>query len=338
MDERNSQESENDSSRDESDFSDALYHFRIMLIILFVNIPKKKYRKIKSFFTRPPSQDESNPNDKRNTNQNWDLSQTSGSARAENNDTTNQSNHQPSAPENNGSFLRHFVVTLVSAVIVCHGLYQFTSSYYTSKSSPSDKVHPYPCDKFVTELLPKYPTLDPMLFSTLKISIFRAAVSVRAEPATFIFLHNNGAGQISLIEDIIAITSQSFNGAKPIRLTSADLAKPEIEADYSVFIQQYRGPLEQRGILVVQDLDLVPAKAARAFFAICDSYEPLIERAAIFFTIDLSRHPEALTAAEDSSPTKVAETLLQKLWRDGLREDTLMPLLVRLTESVFYVY
>lgn len=221
-----------------------------------------------------------------------------------------------------------------SSLLVLSGVILFviaavaTPMLMPSKSSPVQH-----CNQFVTVLRPKYPTIDPIMWTTLNVSVNRALYRKPSEPSTFVFLYDSTTVQKSLIEDVIDITSRCFDGTQPIRLTSADFETPEIAADYGAFLQQYKQPLEERGIMVVQNLDQVPAKAARALFTICDSYGPLVERAVIFFTIDISRRTQDL----DQSPTALAEKLLQDQWRSGLRGDTLDPLLVRLTENVFKI-
>ncbi|EDS25907.1 conserved hypothetical protein [Culex quinquefasciatus] len=230
----------------------------------------------------------------------------------------------PEAESSNTSLLAiaGVVIVVVAAVAI-------------AKLLPSKpQVQPQHCDQFVTQLRPKYPTIDPMLWTTLNVSVNRALYRKPGEPSTFVFLYDSATVRQSLVEDIIGITSKCFDNTRPIRLTSADFETPDIAADYSAFLHRYKPQLEERGIMVVQDLDQVPAKAARALFTICDSYGPLVERAVIFFTIDISRRAEE---DPDQSPTAIAEKLLQDQWRNGLKVDTLVPLLVRLTENVFKI-
>ncbi|KAL1395762.1 hypothetical protein pipiens_011006 [Culex pipiens pipiens] len=238
---------------------------------------------------------------------------------------SNGANPGPEAKSSNTSLLAIAGVFLVVVAAVA------ITMLWPSKTPP---VKPQHCDQFVTQLRPKYPTIDPMLWTTLNVSVNRALYRKPGEPSTFVFLYDSATVRQSLVEDIIGITSKCFDNTRPIRLTSADFETPEIAADYSAFLHRYKPQLEERGIMVVQDLDQVPAKAARALFTICDSYGPLVERAVIFFTIDISRRAEE---DPDQSPTAIAEKLLQDQWRNGLKGDTLVPLLVRLTENVFKI-
>lgn len=221
---------------------------------------------------------------------------------------------------------------VIAGVVICL-IAAAIAKYCLSRSPPVKFQH---CDQFVTELRPKYPTIDPMLWTTLNVSVNRALYRKPGEPSTFIFLYDSSSVQKALVEDVIEITSRCFDETQPIRLTNADFETPEIAADYGAFLQQYKRPLEERGIMVVQNLDQVPAKAARALFTICDSYGPLVERAVIFFTIDISQRQREVSDS-DQSPTEMAENLLRDQWRNGLKGDTLVPLLVRLTENVFKI-
>lgn len=222
---------------------------------------------------------------------------------------------------------------VVAGVVIC--FIAVGTAFLVSWLLKSPPVKFQHCDQFVTELRPKYPTIDPILWTTLNVSVNRALYREPGEPSTFIFLYDSSSVQETLVEDVIVITSRCFKETRPIRLTNADFETPEIAADYGAFLQQYKPLLEERGIMVVQNLDQVPAKAARALFTICDSYGPLVERAVIFFTIDISQR--RAVSGSDQSPTEIAESLLRDQWRNGLKGDTLIPLLVRLTENVFKI-
>lgn len=233
----------------------------------------------------------------------------------------------PESKAQNGNLLPLVIAAGVALCLLAVVINKFC------KSPPVKLQH---CDQFVTQLRPKYPTIDPMLWATLNVSVNRALYRKPGEPSTFIFLYDSSSVQKNLVEDVIAISSRCFD-ARPIRLTNADFETPEIAADYGAFLQQYKRPLEQQGVMVVQNLDRVPAKAARALFTICDSHGPLVERAVIFFTIDISQRRDVMDGAADQSPTEIAENLLRDQWRNGLNGDTLVPLLVRLTENVFKI-
>lgn len=201
---------------------------------------------------------------------------------------------------------------------------------------PTENLPTRRCENLVP-LRAKYPLVDKTFWSILNVSVHRAFLRDPGEPATFILLYNASAKGEALLEDTIRFTADCAGDRKPIRLESAYFHSAEIAEDYAVFLSKHREQLKSQGILVVHDLDQVPANAAQAFFPICDSYEPLVERAVIFFTMDISRQPEQVVISARSA-TAIAERILKDLWKPDLPEDALDPLLVRLTENVYKLY
>lgn len=219
------------------------------------------------------------------------------------------------------------IVIFVIAVILGWPYYSEPKKVHRS-TSPS-------CEHF-SELQKKYPTMDYMLWPTLIVGVDRAINRSPGEPATFIFLYNSSAVADLLLDDITRIAINCFGTGGAIWQTSNDFKADEIAQNNGLVLSRYREKLESKGILVVRDLDRVPPTAAKIFFTICDSNEPLVHRAIIFFTIDISRQPERVVRSERSS-TSIAEGILKDLWRDDLRPNALDPLVVRLTENVFRI-
>lgn len=189
------------------------------------------------------------------------------------------------------------------------------------------------CENFL-QLHSKYPNTDDMLWSTLIIGVDRALNRDPGEPSTFIFLYNSSSVGQSLLDDVTRITIDCFGSRGAIWRTSSDFNSAEIAQDYGIVLDRHREELKSRGVLVVRDLDRVPPTAAKIFFTICDSYEPLVRKAIIFFTIDISRQQ---AIEQDRSATAIAERILKDLWRQELKPNMLDPLVVRLTENVFRI-
>ncbi|XP_065086760.1 uncharacterized protein TORIP [Ochlerotatus camptorhynchus] len=187
------------------------------------------------------------------------------------------------------------------------------------------------CKNFI-QLQSKYPNTDNTLWAGLIVGVERA-VNDPGEPATFIFLYNFSSVGQSLLKDVIHITTECFGNEDAIWRTSNDFKSAAITQDYGVVLERHREELKSQGVLVVRDLDQVPPNAAQIFFTICDSYEPLVRKAAIFFTIDISQQLNQ----SQRSPTSIAEGILKDLWRTELHSNVLDPLVVRLTENVFKI-
>lgn len=188
----------------------------------------------------------------------------------------------------------------------------------------------------ILELHSKYPNTDDMLWPTLIVGVNRSVYRNPGEPATFIFLYNSSNVVQSLLDDVTRITTDCFRTGGAIWRTSKDFQSAEITQDYGIVLERYRKELISKGVLVVRDLDRVPPTAANIFFTICDSYEPLVHKAVIFFTIDISRQPKHVVHPERSA-TSIAEEILKDSWREELKPNTLDPLVVRLTENVFRI-
>lgn len=198
------------------------------------------------------------------------------------------------------------------------------------------KIQPRPsCDDF-HQLHGKYPTVESMLWPTLNIGVDRAINREPGEPSTFIFLYNSSTVAHSFLNDVTRIAINCFNSDDAIWRTSKDYNANEIAQNYNIVLDRYRKKLTSQGVMVVRDLDQVPPKAAKIFFTICDSHTPLVRRAIVFFTIDVSRQPRHVLHANRSA-TSIAEGILKDLWRSELHPNELDPLVVRLTESVFRI-
>ncbi|XP_062550082.1 uncharacterized protein LOC134214789 [Armigeres subalbatus] len=238
---------------------------------------------------------------------------------------------KPETPDRQKLFsIRNWAILTAVFVAVIAAIWVYVWPY---KPVPK-KIH-HSCEHF-SELEKKYPTFDDMLWSTLIVGVNRTINRNPNEPATFIFLYNSSAVADLFLGDITRITIDCFGTGGAIWRTSNDFKADEIAQNYDRVLSRYREILESQGILVVRDLDRVPPTAAKIFFPICDSYTPLVPRAVIFFTIDISRQPERVVRSNRSC-TSIAEGILKDLWRDDLHPNMLDPLVVRLTENVFRI-
>lgn len=102
--------------------------------------------------------------------------------------------------------------------------------------------------------------------------------------------------------------------------------------DYGEIIAKYRDELKQEKIMYVSDVNRTPAAAAQVFHTICDTIEPLVEKAVIFFTVYLE-------PGNYDSPASVlhqVEHVLETNWlSDAVTANTLKALIGRVTDQVF---
>lgn len=67
-----------------------------------------------------------------------------------------------------------------------------------------------------------------------------------------------------------------------------DSGKLDMRA-HGELIERYREDVTKTGVMLVKDIDEVPASLAMAFHYYCDEFNPLIKRSAIFFTLNMAR-------------------------------------------------
>uniref|UniRef100_A0A182FCK0 Uncharacterized protein n=2 Tax=Anopheles albimanus TaxID=7167 RepID=A0A182FCK0_ANOAL len=184
-----------------------------------------------------------------------------------------------------------------------------------------------------------YHTIDSTLWDSLDCSVRQATLTTaRPKPGTFLFMHDGAPAVVSrFLENVTKITSDCFGGTAPIVLGSERFKQPDIASDFGVFVAEYAQALRERSVMVVRNLEDIPPKAAQAFHSICDPEEPLVSRALIYLTMDISTAPKALMESSGSSETAKAEKLLKQMWQDSLRPEVLDPLITRLTENVYRI-
>uniref|UniRef100_A0A182WWM8 Uncharacterized protein n=1 Tax=Anopheles quadriannulatus TaxID=34691 RepID=A0A182WWM8_ANOQN len=183
-----------------------------------------------------------------------------------------------------------------------------------------------------------YPTVDQNLWKMLSVSVRRAITTVdNPEPGTILFLHYGPTDILDgLIDSVIAVTTSHFGNTDAIRLPGAHFKRSDIQQDFGVFVAQQKDALLQRSVMLVRNLEDVPARSARAFHTICDTQEPLVGRAVIYLTLDMAK-AAGMHEPSNVSATAEAERLLQKLWGDSLEPAVLGPLITRLTDNVFRI-
>uniref|UniRef100_A0A182K3I7 Uncharacterized protein n=1 Tax=Anopheles christyi TaxID=43041 RepID=A0A182K3I7_9DIPT len=138
------------------------------------------------------------------------------------------------------------------------------------------------------------------------------------------------------ISNVITITTSCFGGTKPIQLVGGHFKRSDIQKDYGVFLAQQKEDLQQQRIMVVRNLEDIPAQAAQAFHTICDTQEPLVDNAVIYLTLDMSRVRNVYELTEESAMSE-AERSLRALWKNSLPPEVLESLITRLTENVYRI-
>jgi hypothetical protein len=248
---------------------------------------------------------------------------TSGSSSQTTTPLKPESSSRSPRPATEGNWTTYVVVAIGIVFIV---LAVFLSKIPNGSSNPPTSTIKK-CDGFF-KLSTNYPSYGQDVFLSLKFGVEDLLNKDPCRPSVFLFVHD---GEIrSFINQVVAETVKCLQTAGPILLSSQDFKNPEMKQDYGSALAKYKEPLEESSILVVYDLDDVPGVAAQAFHTICDTYNPLVEKAIILLTLRVTKNQ--INATENAN--EIAEMKLKQGWVD-LADDKLEPLIARVTDQVF---
>jgi hypothetical protein len=156
------------------------------------------------------------------------------------------------------------------------------------------------------------------------------------KPSVFLLLHETEGGTPACLAWKIGNISAHFLSAKntdPVVLDGANIEKNQTLAeDYGILLDEYGPTVEERRTMIVKDLHKIPGIVAQSFHWFCDTVRPLVDKAIYLFTMKASGVSHA-----QHNPSRVAEKELRKLWNGQLHEDKLIPLIVRITDSVMVI-
>lgn len=147
-------------------------------------------------------------------------------------------------------------------------------------------------------------------------------------PAVFLFLYDTKNNVIDkLVHDLAKYVSKKLETNQDfIEMQESEFLSEEAISDYGFLIDKYASEISEKKVMVVKDLQNIPGQVAQAFHTFCDEISPLAESVVYIFTLKVN--------SLDGKEEKIAEYHLKESWKD-LDEDKLMPLVTRVTGSVF---
>lgn len=194
---------------------------------------------------------------------------------------------------------------------------------------------PISCPEF-KELPKHFLHQEMLLWKSLKIGIENVLNENPAKPSVFLLAHSDHTTMQKVMTQILNATAHCMQSNRPIQLNGATFATAEMINDYGVFIAKYRDELTQEKIMYVSDVNETPAAAAQVFHAFCDTVEPLVSKAVIFFTVYLE--PGNYEHSTASVSQKVEQILEHNWSNDVVSENTVKALIGRVTDQVFLLH
>lgn len=172
-----------------------------------------------------------------------------------------------------------------------------------------------------------------LLWKSLKVGIENVLNENPAKPSVFLLAYSDIDTTQNLMANILNATANCMQTTRPIQLNGATFATAEMIKDYGEIIAKYRDQLKQEKIMYVSDVNKTPAAAAQVFHTICDTVEPLVDKAVIFFTVYLE--PDNYEQSPASVLHKVEKVLETNWLNKAVSENTLKALIGRVTDQVF---
>lgn len=160
-------------------------------------------------------------------------------------------------------------------------------------------------------------------------------ITALKKPSTIIFLYeNNAKGTMKAILNEVAnaaLCDLTECENEPILIPGSSLNSSNFIDNYGIMISMYREPLKKNGVLIVENLEQVPGKAAQAFHNFCDDYDPVVDKALILFTLKVDKLPV------NEYPPAYVRKVLSKVWSDIKIEDKFNPLFSRISGTILLV-
>lgn len=205
-------------------------------------------------------------------------------------------------------------------------------NYWSTPNPTPNAIHKELYQTF-REIEKHFDKQDADFWRSIRVNI--EEITALKKPSTIIFLYENNAKST-----IKAILNEVANAAlcdltecqnEPVLIQGSSLNSSNFIDNYGILISTFREPLTKNGVLIVENLEQVPGKAAQAFHNFCDDYDPVVDKALILFTLKVEKLPI------NEHPPSYLRRLLSKVWSDIKMEDKFNPLFSRISGTILLV-
>lgn len=162
-------------------------------------------------------------------------------------ETTSQKNTNPPRTETNSSN-RSLVWSVGTGMGICVLIIAIVL-YVLPTSKP--EVPQCSFDSLKTE----FPNEDDMLWKSFRLSV--KSVLDEKKQSVLLLAYSGTKPPNRLIDAIVNMTVQCMSGEDAIKLDYRDFASKEIITDYGVVVSKYREPLQEHGVMLINDVNKV---------------------------------------------------------------------------------
>ncbi|RZC41333.1 LAP1C domain containing protein [Asbolus verrucosus] len=183
----------------------------------------------------------------------------------------------------------------------------------------------------IQELKTNFPRQDEYLWLAFESGV--QDVKYLNRPSTFILLYQEEAQKTlaNLLQQLskYAVCNIRDCSKEPIIITDGLLNSSEIVDDYGIMIHRYRDELQEKGVMIIKNLENVRGVSAQAFHSFCDEVTPLVDKSLFIFTMKVEK-------LHDHDKMKYVEDYFRNKWTD-IKVDTYNALITRISSMVIEV-
>lgn len=234
-------------------------------------------------------------------------------------ESANQSKLKPSSPQQKTEQVPGYKCSAFFVIaLICLGLV-YLLIHFVSSDDPGQHCS-------FNDLNNKYPG-QPTLWKCLESGIDDVLNKRIDKPSVTLLVHKGSKRANELIRDIANTASNCIDSSmEPVVFRNSDFTSDDAANDYGVIIDKYKKTAKEGNVVMIADLNEIPAEAARALHAICDRDSPIFRKVVILLS---------LTAEYNGGrPIDIAVNALNNLWEGKIMANELGPLLTRVTDEV----
>lgn len=209
------------------------------------------------------------------------------------------------------------VVIAVACILKC---------YSSDEASTKPKAN---CST-ILDIKKHFPNQDKKLFKALYSGINGLAQRNPTEPSVFTLFSTDVNTINSIIKEVVHAAKYCIDQPNdPIYLTVKDLSTQRLLEDGTLLLVDLKDELVKRSVMIVNDLDEIPMQVVPSLHSICDTYNPLVAKSFIIFTIKIDKKPKG-------KPIEYITQHLENRW-ESLPSNIRGPLIARVLDQTFFV-
>lgn len=178
------------------------------------------------------------------------------------------------------SHKNHFIILLVATFIAYASYYAYEVFTTTTK-----------IDCNFDDIRLKLPEQDEYFWKTFETGVEHVINNDPTAPTTYLLLYNDTFLAKDMLRKVVdRIKTCMHTDHDPIIIHSTDLETTAILKDHGNLITEYKDKLSRSQIMTIKDVNELPGQIAQAFHYFCDEYNPVVHRAVIIFTLNISKN------------------------------------------------